>query len=70
MGETIDFIRQADIKLWILTGNKIETAINIEFSYKLLDKKCKKLYILKIQLFYQVQNNSQKLYKKEKNVDI
>jgi magnesium-transporting ATPase (P-type) len=52
MGETIDFIRQADIKLWILTGNKIETAINIEFSYKLLDKKCKKLYILKIQLFY------------------
>jgi magnesium-transporting ATPase (P-type) len=38
VGETIDFIRQADIKLWVLTGDKIETAINIGFSCKLLDK--------------------------------
>lgn len=37
VGEVIDFIRKAGIKLWVLTGDKIETAINIGFSCKLLD---------------------------------
>jgi len=35
--ETIDMIRKAGIKLWVLTGDKIETAINIGYSCKLLD---------------------------------
>jgi len=30
-------IRSANIKLWVLTGDKIETAINIGFSCELLD---------------------------------
>lgn len=34
---TIQFIRQAGIKVWVLTGDKIETAINIGFSSGLLD---------------------------------
>ena len=35
---TIDFIRQAGIKVWVLTGDKIETAINIGISCKLLSE--------------------------------
>lgn len=34
--ETIKFIKQAGIKLWVLTGDKIETAINIGYSCELL----------------------------------
>lgn len=37
VAETISFIRDADVKLWVLTGDKIETAMNIGFSCKLLD---------------------------------
>ena len=35
--ETIEHIRKAGIKLWVLTGDKIETAINIGYSCRLLD---------------------------------
>ena len=35
--DTIDMIRKAGIKLWVLTGDKIETAINIGYACKLLD---------------------------------
>jgi P-type E1-E2 ATPase len=35
--ETIVAIRQAGIKLWVLTGDKIETAINIGYSVGILD---------------------------------
>ena len=35
--ETIKMIRQAGIKLWVLTGDKIETAINIGYACHLLD---------------------------------
>eukprot|EP00939_MAST-03C_sp_MAST-3C-sp1_P005143 g5143.t1 len=34
--ETIEDIRKAGIKLWVLTGDKVETAINIGLSCKLL----------------------------------
>ena len=30
-------IRKAGIKLWVLTGDKIETAINIGYACRLLD---------------------------------
>jgi len=36
--EVIEHIKEAGIKLWVLTGDKIETAINIGFSCKLLDE--------------------------------
>ena len=35
--EAISHIRKAGIKLWVLTGDKIETAINVGFSSGLLD---------------------------------
>ena len=37
MGDTIKAVKAADIKLWVLTGDKIETAINIGFSCELLN---------------------------------
>lgn len=35
--EAITHIRKAGIKIWVLTGDKLETAINIGFSSGLLD---------------------------------
>jgi len=35
--ETIDILKKAGIKVWVLTGDKTETAINIGYSCKLLD---------------------------------
>lgn len=32
VGETIKAIRDAKVKVWVLTGDKIETAINIGYS--------------------------------------
>ena len=33
---TITYLKKSGIKIWVLTGDKIETAINIGFSCKLL----------------------------------
>ena len=35
--DSIEMIRNAGIKLWVLTGDKIETAINIGYACRLLD---------------------------------
>ena len=32
VGDTLKFIKSAGIKVWVLTGDKIETAINIGIS--------------------------------------
>ena len=37
VGDTISFIKRAGVKVWVLTGDKVETAINIGYSCKLLD---------------------------------
>ena len=37
MPETIRLLRETGIIIWVLTGDKIETAINIGYSAKLLD---------------------------------
>jgi len=37
LDETIRFMREAGIKVWVLTGDKVETAINIGYSSGLLD---------------------------------
>lgn len=36
VGETIGFLKDAGIKVWVLTGDKVETAINIAYSCNLL----------------------------------
>jgi len=38
VGETIETIKKAGINFWMLTGDKLETAINIGFSCKVLDQ--------------------------------
>ena len=38
-------MKSAGIKVWVLTGDKIETAINIGFSCKLLNEKME-LYLI------------------------
>lgn len=38
---TIQFMKQVGIKVWVLTGDKIETAINIGISCGLLDSNMK-----------------------------
>ena len=43
--ETIEFMKIAGVKVWVLTGDKIETAINIAFSCKLLDAQME-MYII------------------------
>lgn len=43
--ETIRGLRDAGIKVWVLTGDKIETAINIGFSCGLLENTMVKLII-------------------------
>ena len=37
VADTLEFIKAAGIKVWVLTGDKIETAINIGISCKLLN---------------------------------
>ena len=36
--ETISFLREAGIKVWVLTGDKVETAVNIGYSCALLTR--------------------------------
>ena len=38
VSEVISFIKEAGVKLWVLTGDKIETAINIGYSCALLNQ--------------------------------
>lgn len=38
VGDVIEHIREAGIKVWVLTGDKIETAINIGYSCRLIDE--------------------------------
>jgi len=37
VADTINFMKDAEIKVWVLTGDKVETAVNIGFSAGLLD---------------------------------
>ena len=37
VADTIQFMKQTGIKVWVLTGDKVETAINIGVSAGLLD---------------------------------
>lgn len=48
VADVIRDIREAGIKLWVLTGDKVETAINIGFSCDLLDSEMEIFIIDKI----------------------
>ena len=38
VADTIRSLHQAGVKVWVLTGDKMETAINVGFSSRLLDE--------------------------------
>lgn len=66
--ETISFIKKAGIKVWVLTGDKIETAINVAFSCSLLTNKLPRIVIdaitedaVKNQLSEALENHPSKL---------
>jgi len=46
VSETIQFMKDAGIKVWVLTGDKVETATNIGYSSGLLDNEMEKFNIL------------------------
>jgi phospholipid-transporting ATPase len=46
--ETIEFIRKAGVKIWMITGDKIETAVNVAFACKLLTNKIGRVTIDKL----------------------
>ena len=48
VGDTISCLKEAGMKVWVLTGDKTETAINIGFSCKLLDNH-QKIFIVDVQ---------------------
>ena len=37
VGDTIASLKEAGVRVWVLTGDKVETAINIGYSCRLLD---------------------------------
>ncbi len=45
IGESITYLREATIRVWVLTGDKIETAINIGFSSGLLDSNMVQIHV-------------------------
>ena len=45
VGIAITSLKEAGIKFWVLTGDKIETAINIGYSCKLLNDRLEKIII-------------------------
>ena len=45
VAETISMLKAAGIKVWVLTGDKIETAVNIGFSTALLDNGMQRFYV-------------------------
>lgn len=44
--DAIASLAQADIKLWVLTGDKLETAINIGYSCQLLTEEMEDVFIV------------------------
>lgn len=45
VSETLEALRQAGIKIWVLTGDKLETAVNIGYSSRLLDESMRMIEI-------------------------
>ena len=44
--DAIASLAQADIKIWVLTGDKLETAINIGYSCKLLTDEMREVFVI------------------------
>lgn len=63
---TISFIKQANIQIWVLTGDKLETAINIALSCHLFTEHMQKIIIdvtSEEEFNVQIKQISEKVYK-------
>ena len=58
--ETIANLMRAQIKVWVLTGDKLETAINIGFSCRLLKSEMEPLFIVNGKTHEEVQEQLQR----------
>ena len=45
VGSTISALKKAGVKVWVLTGDKVETAVNIGYSCKLLSNASNQIYV-------------------------
>ncbi len=52
--KTISMLLEADIKVWILTGDKMETAINIGYSCNLLKKSTRLIFLTEDDLLVKI----------------
>lgn len=62
--ETIHALKMAGIKIWVLTGDKVETALNVGFACGLLNNNMERIVIedkLEIQIEEQFKKASEKL---------
>ena len=62
--DTIADIRKAGVKIWVLTGDKMETAINIGYSCKLLVHENMKVLKMKVE-----ENDSDEIVKKRRMLE-
>ncbi len=60
--ETIDLLKKAGIKVWVLTGDKTETAINIGYSSKLLDDE-QEIFVIDVQNQDELDNKIEEINK-------
>ncbi|KAK2955389.1 phospholipid-transporting P-type ATPase [Blattamonas nauphoetae] len=44
-GDTIEFLKEAGLKVWMLTGDKQDTAVTIGFASKLLSRRSQPVYV-------------------------
>ncbi len=58
--DTIEALKNAQIKVWVLTGDKIETAINIGFACGLLDNQMQR-FIIEDKMEKQLENSFEKV---------
>ena len=47
----IDFLKKAGIKVWVLTGDKLETAMNIALSADIINSSMNKFTIDEVELY-------------------
>ncbi|XP_055329116.1 phospholipid-transporting ATPase ID-like [Paramacrobiotus metropolitanus] len=67
--DAIASLAQADIKIWVLTGDKLETAINIGYSCRLLTDEMREVFIIDADDALGVKDQLEKARQKLQNPD-
>ena len=72
VAETIVAMKDTGIKVWVLTGDKVETAVNIGFSAGLLNQEMNQYYIDKVtpgEISHQMADIVQQLHDSDEDAD-